>query len=109
MKKLLCSCLAFGALGGAVLTHPTLASASVLLTEEEMDGITAGVDSGPIHGSWTQVFDTVLSTGRTARTTATVTCGSCAASIVIDPATGNSTVLVSPGNAVTFSITTVTL
>jgi hypothetical protein len=48
MNQLLSSCLAVGALAGATLAHPTLATASepVWLTEAEMDRVTAGFELG---------------------------------------------------------------
>lgn len=64
--------------------------ALVWLTEDDMDGITAGFEwSGTIQYSWTQIFDTVLSNGQTAHTVANITCLSCTASISVDPVTGS--------------------
>jgi hypothetical protein len=97
MKKLLCSCLAFGALAGAAFT-PTLATAfePVWLTEEEMDGVTAGFEwSGNIVGSWTQTFETALPGGGTVVTSATIVCGGCTASISINQASGSSIIVTS--------------
>jgi apolipoprotein N-acyltransferase len=98
MKKLLCSCLAFGALAGAALTHPTLAMAfePVWLTEEEMDRVTAGFEfewSGIIVGSWTHTFETALPGGGTAVTSATIVCNGCTASISINQASGSSNIV----------------
>jgi hypothetical protein len=109
MKKMLCSCLAFGALGGAALMHPTLAMAlePVWLTEEEMDGITAGFTwSGPIVGSWTQTFTTTVG-DQTALTSATIVCASCNASVSVDSTIGISIVINPPFEGSSITVSTV--
>jgi hypothetical protein len=81
MKQLLSSCLAVGALAGATLAHPTLATASepVWLTEAEMDRVTAGFElgfqwNGTIVGSWTKTLETLLPNGGTIVTSTTISC-----------------------------------
>jgi hypothetical protein len=95
MKKLLYSCLAFGALAGG---HPTLADAfePVWLTEEEMDRVTAGFEwSGTIDGLWTQIFATPLPGDGMAVMSATIVCDGCTASISINQVGGSSIVVTS--------------
>jgi hypothetical protein len=92
MKQLLSSCLAVGALAGATLAHPTLATASepVWLTEAEMDRVTAGFElgfewNGTIVGSWTKTLETLLPNGGTIVTSTTISCISgCETSISIN-------------------------
>jgi hypothetical protein len=95
MKKLLCSFL-----DGAGILHPTLAGAfePVWLTEEEMDGVTAGsaldslqnvpvsvldsLQNVAVIDTWTQTVETILPDWGTAVTSTTISCGSsCTASI----------------------------
>ena len=117
MKKLFCGCLALGVLAGG---QPTLADASlpVGLTEEEMDGITAGtsltslqnialqnitfsilasLQSVVVTDTWTQTVDTILPGGM-AVTSTTISCNSsCTASITsVNLANGTSSTVVVP-------------
>lgn len=92
MKKLLHLCLAFGALGGATLIDPTLA--------------TAFEWSGQISISTTHTFDTVLPDGRTAHTSLTISCPlSCTASISVKPETGTN-IVVNPVTLSSISVST---
>ena len=124
MKRLFCGCLglAFGVLAGG---HPMLADASepVWLTEEEMDGVTAGtapvslqiiavsaldqlqsvavsalasLQSVVVTNTWTQTVETIL-LGGTAVTSTTICNSSCTASITsVNLANGTSSTVVVP-------------
>lgn len=115
MKKLFCACLglAFGVLAGG---HPTLADASepVWLTEEELDGVTAGtalvslqdvavsalvsLQDIAVIDTWTQTVATALPDGGTAVTSTTISCNSsCTASITsVNLANGTSSTVLVP-------------
>jgi hypothetical protein len=115
MKRLFWGCfgLALGVLAGG---HPMLADASepVWLTEEEMDGVTAGTAFvslqsiavsalGPLQSvivadTWTQTVETILPDGGTAVTSTTISCNSsCTASITsVNLANGTSSTVVVP-------------
>jgi hypothetical protein len=102
MKKLRCSCLAFRFLVGAGILHPTLADAfePVWLTEEEMDGVTAGaldsfqnvalLQNVAVIDTWTQTVAMTLPDGGTAVTSTTISCdSSCTASLSVNLATSS--------------------
>src|SRR5512132_3407126 len=97
MKKLLCSCLAFGVLAG---TAPLArAFEPVRLTEEDMDKVAAGsaldsIQNVTVIDTWTQTVGTMLPGGGMAVTSTTISCDSCAVSISSNSANGiSSTVL----------------